>query len=292
MTAKAKTLRLLMPQWQGGDNDSQYPGQIYPLGARLLAWLAPASDAPLVEVPVEPFTGATPPTQDGILWQDVVLKQLRATKKIIAEHAPDRIIMFGGDCLVSQAPFDYLNGRYNGNLGILWIDAHPDITTPADFDHAHTMVLGNLLGGGHPLLAQEVENPFEIEQVLIAGVDDVLPHEADTIKKTRLRVVPSQDIAASSDVILQWLAEKQFDNLAVHVDLDALDPRYFYSQLLKNPHTEPFDTTPGKLTIAQLTRLLKDVASKTNIAGISFAEHMPWDALNLKNMLAEFEFMQ
>ncbi len=38
--------------------------------------------------------------------------------------------MFGGDCLVDQASFAYLNERYKGNIGILWIDAHSDISTP------------------------------------------------------------------------------------------------------------------------------------------------------------------
>ena len=38
MTANAdKTLRLLMPQWQGGNNPP------YHFGARLLSWLAPAA---------------------------------------------------------------------------------------------------------------------------------------------------------------------------------------------------------------------------------------------------------
>ncbi len=33
-----KTIRLLMPQWQGGDNPN------YSFGAELLAWLAPDND--------------------------------------------------------------------------------------------------------------------------------------------------------------------------------------------------------------------------------------------------------
>ena len=41
-----KTIRLLMPQWQGGNNPT------YQLGARMLAWLAPPSKATLFEVPV------------------------------------------------------------------------------------------------------------------------------------------------------------------------------------------------------------------------------------------------
>ncbi|WP_367174947.1 arginase family protein [uncultured Desulfovibrio sp.] len=60
----------------------------------------------------------------------MVLQHLRAARKIIDEHSPDKIIMFGGDCLVDQASFAYLNERYKGNIGILWIDAHPDISPP------------------------------------------------------------------------------------------------------------------------------------------------------------------
>ena len=145
---RMKTLRLLMPQWQGGYDESEFPGQIYPLGSRLLAWLAPQSDAPLVEVPVEPWTGAEPVKEGGVFYRREILRQIRAAGNIIEAYAPDRIITFGGDCLISQAPFSYLNERYAGTLGIIWLDAHPDVTPPEDFDHAHAMVLGNLLGGG------------------------------------------------------------------------------------------------------------------------------------------------
>lgn len=44
---KRKTLRLLMPQWQGGNN----PPNV--LGAHLLNWLAPNTDGPFEEVPVD-----------------------------------------------------------------------------------------------------------------------------------------------------------------------------------------------------------------------------------------------
>lgn len=42
-----KTIRLLMPQWQGGNNPN------YSFGAELLAWLAPDSDQPLIHVPIQ-----------------------------------------------------------------------------------------------------------------------------------------------------------------------------------------------------------------------------------------------
>ena len=60
----SKTLRLLFPQWQGGDNPPYY------LGSKLLAWLAPPSAGPVEEVPVDvptdrlpvPYTHLTLPT--------------------------------------------------------------------------------------------------------------------------------------------------------------------------------------------------------------------------------------
>ena len=283
-----------MPQWQGGDYDINPPsGEIYPMGARLMAFLAPDSNAPLIEVPVEPYIGAARPKQNGVVWQDVVLRQLRAARLIIEAHQPDRIIIFGGDCLVDQAPFAYLNERYQGKLGLIWIDSHPDISTPKDYDREHAMVLGNLLGKGDPSLAREVKVPFLPEQVLLIGIDGFnAPYEEKTVKELGLRVIHSDEISSTSGSVLNWIQDHGFERLAIHFDLDSLDPKLFYSQLLMKPGAEPFETKPGHLTIQQVTRLIKEVSETAEVVGMGFAEHMPWDALNLKNMMAEFAFMK
>ena len=65
---------------------------------------------------------------------------------MIERENPDKIITIGGNCIVSLAPFDYLHGKY-GNTGIIWLDAHLDVSTPQDgYAYAHAMVLGTLLG--------------------------------------------------------------------------------------------------------------------------------------------------
>ena len=137
------TLRLLMPQWQGGNNPS------YALGARLLSWLAPdGGDTLQVEVPVEEYMGEALPLENGVVARTALLRQILAAQKTLEAHSPERVIVFGGDCLVSQAPFAYLNEKYGGKLGVLWLDAHPDVSTPEMHRHVHAMVLGNLLGEG------------------------------------------------------------------------------------------------------------------------------------------------
>src|SRR5215475_14050886 len=131
MTSPQKTLRLLMPQWQGGNNPTYY------LGARLLAWLAPESDAQFAEVPVAQPDGLKLPVEEGIVAKSAILEQNRAALDIIRRADPDRIVTFGGDCSVSLAPFTFLASKYAGDVAVLWIDSHVDLTTSEVYENAH-----------------------------------------------------------------------------------------------------------------------------------------------------------
>ncbi|CAI3944589.1 Arginase/agmatinase family enzyme (SpeB) (PDB:1CEV) [Commensalibacter communis] len=70
-----QTLRLLMPQWQGGNHHA------YPLCARLLEWLAPKGNSPTVEVPVKPCEAPSPLRENGIVEQNALLAQLQECEK-------------------------------------------------------------------------------------------------------------------------------------------------------------------------------------------------------------------
>lgn len=293
---RRKTLRLVMPEWQGGDYDlSVGSGELYPLGARLLAFLAPRSGCETVEVPIAPYRpDHAREKENGVVNQQAVLTQMRAARAILEAKQPDRVVCFGGECLVSYAPFDYLNGRYKEKLGVLWIDAHPDVSTPANHDREHAMVLGDLLGGGDPLMAKEVRHPLKPSQVLLVGMEGFdSPKEVENIKAFGLRVLPPKDVAAHSDAALAWVRENGVENLAVHLDLDVLDPATFFSQLTNDPGaTEKYPTVRGKLHMAQVTRLLRDVSAHTNVVGLTIAEFFPWDALHLQKMMSQLEIMK
>lgn len=99
-----------------------------------------------VYVNVLPPDGREKPVSDGIYAKDEVLGALQDAYRKLDEAQPDRVITVGGNCMVSLAPFDYLHAKY-GELGIIWIDAHPDVSVPANgYPNAHAMVLGSLLG--------------------------------------------------------------------------------------------------------------------------------------------------
>jgi arginase len=283
-----RTLRLLFPQWQGGNNPP------YHFGAQLLAWLAPDPHGPVAEVPVAMPSDEPLPMESGIRGRSALLQQLHSARAIIDEHAPDRMVILGGDCLVDLAPFAYLNERYAGDLAVLWVDAHPDVLTPADFANAHAMVLGNLLGEGDADFAAAVKCPLKPANVMYAGLMETMPVETALIERLGLQHASPAQLAHSSEPVLKWFRSTGAKHLAIHLDLDVLDPNGFRSLLFANPEAPPgtFDgVAQGKMSIAHVVRLLADIASIADVVGIGIAEHLPWDALALKNMLARLPLL-
>ncbi|CAM3232272.1 arginase [Pseudomonas floridensis] len=289
MTApQAKTLRLIFPQWQGGNNAP------YHFGAQLLAWLAPQTDGPVEHVPVAGPDARALPLENGIIARNALLTQLEQARQLIDRHQPDRLVILGGDCLVDLAPFAYLNEHYDGDLAVLWIDAHPDVLTPDDFQHAHAMVMGNLLGEGDADFVSAVKRPIKPANVMYAGLQETQDVETAFIKRLGLRSASADELAHGSEPVLHWLRETGARHLAVHFDLDVLDPTLFRSLLFAKPGiaADTFDgVAQGKMTIEQVVRLLADVSREVDVVGLGIAEHLPWDTLALKDMLAKLPLL-
>ncbi|MDF5890347.1 arginase family protein [Pseudomonas syringae pv. syringae] len=278
----SKTLRLLFPQWQGGNNPPYF------FGAQLLNWLMPKASGPVEQVNVQEPDGEALPLEDGIIARSALLKQLHDARQIIERHRPERMVVVGGDCLVDLAPFAYLNERYDGELAVLWIDSHPDVMTPNEFPHAHAMVLGNLLGEGDADFTQVVKRPLKPANVMYAGVHSLLPNEVDVVNRLGLRIASPADVAQSSASVLQWLKDSGAKHLAIHLDLDVLDATFFRSVLFAEPGipSNQYDgVAQGRVTMATVTRLIGDVSKVVDVVGLGIAEHLPWDTIALKNML-------
>lgn len=283
-----KTLRLVFPQWQGGNNPS------YHFGAELLSWLAPAPTGPVENVPVTRPSGQSLHNENGIVGRDALIEQLLAAEKLIEKHRPDNIVVLGGDCLVSLAPFAWLSERYGEELGVLWIDSHPDVMTPAQFSHAHAHVLGALMGNGDPDLTQAVRQPVLPQNIMIAGIHHPLEHEEQFLSENNIRTCSPEDVRAGAKSVAAWIIDQQIKYLAIHIDLDVLDPTYFRSVLFARPGRGENDfggAAEGKLTIADVLALVNTATAEINTVGVTIAEHLPWDAINLKTMLAKLPLL-
>ncbi|RAI70873.1 arginase family protein [Pseudomonas fluorescens] len=284
MTSRKPPLRLVFPQWQGGAREQ------YGIGAELLNWLAPKATGPVVRLEIPTPDAASLKEERGIMGRAQLLKQTDDARAVIEQHAPDRLIVLGGDCLVDLAPFAYLSEKYGDDFAILWVDAHPDILTPNEFNNAHAMVLGNLLGEGDEEFRSRVKVPVKPENVMYAGLEDPTEFERGFIDRLGLRSASGDDLRDSSQPIIDWLRSIKAKHVAVHFDLDVLSPSSFGSILFNNPDA-PEGTydgiARGKMTIPQVVRLLKDVSAETEVVAIGITEHFPWDAIALKKMMAE-----
>lgn len=283
------TLRLNVPQWQGGDEPA------YRFGADLLRWLAPNHDGPEVTVVVPEPDGSVSEIDRGIKSRAALLTQARAARAAIERHAPHRIVTLGGDCLVDLAPMAYLNRKYRGTLGVLWIDAHPDVMSAAEFSHAHAHVLAMLMGRGDDAFTAEVPEKLAAARVMIAGMNAWTDVEGKILKQLGVWHTPAAALADDSQPILDWIEMEGIMHLAVHFDLDVLDPAHFSPLLFHKPgvseHT--FDgIAQGTMKLEQAVRLLQDAGAAADMVGLAITELLPWDILRLKSSLADLPIMQ
>jgi len=282
------TIRIIMPQWQGGNLEA------YSLGAELLAFLSPKTNDKIINIPISPYNKLK--NENGIMGRTQVKRQLNTAFDIIQEYSPQKIVTLGGDCLVSLAPFSYLSEKYKENFAILWLDAHPDVMTPKEYANSHAHVLGALMGNGDKDLTSIVKNPVNPSKVLIVGINNPTPYENQFLKEHNIRTYSPKEIKKDNCKKLEnWIKKENIKHLAIHFDLDVLNYHNFRSLYFSNPNAKDgeFDSVAkGKLEIAEVLNIIKFADINTQIVGLSIAEHLPWDAINLKAMLNELPLLK
>lgn len=277
-----KTIRLDMPQWQGGNNPN------YVLGSKLLQVIVPESQSiESVSVPVNMDFNHRLEKSNGIEGEKIITEQHENARRILTIKNPDKIIVLGGDCSISQVPFDYLSQKYGNELGILWLDAHPDVATVETSSRNHEMVLNNLITRTNSSLATTVYNPVDSNRVMIAGlIYDELREKDQNVNIKHLSYATPEQLFENSDIIIDWIKKEGIQYLAVHFDLDVLSPEDFRSIYPAEPYLESFGSAIGKLTLEHVGRIFDDIAKYSDIVGLTIAEHMPWDAMRLRKMLS------
>lgn len=273
-----RVLRLNLPVWQGGDRPH------YRIGGRVLAAIAPDAQGPEETVPVPHATSEARPVDGGIVSRAALLDILAAARAAIDRHAPDAIVALGGDCFVDLAPFAWLSERYGDVLAVLWVDAHPDVMGAAETRSAHAHVVALLVGEGDPALAGTVRRPVDPARILYVGLGETSPAEADFIRRHGIASLPG-----SPGPVLAWLRATGASKVAVHFDLDVLDPSLHGYLLFHDPSPAPgaWDAVPkGRMRFDEVAALLQAVAAEADIVGLGISEFMPWEMIRLSGALA------
>lgn len=274
----AKTIRLLYPESVSGGLST------YRLGARLMAAMLPENETqPLIKIDV-PALGKTGPTiTNGIASEAAVLEGIRKARAALEKEAPERVVTVGGNCIVSLASFDHLHALYP-EAGILWIDAHPDVSLPENgYPNAHAMVLAALLGRGAPSLAKELKNPpFGAKDLLYIGLQGLHDYQRKFLDDAGVDYAVQTEAFVSDERILAFLTEHP--QVFVHLDIDVLDPAFFHDTYFANPELVGDGSGGGRMTIEELGRILRIVSEKVETPAFTIAEYLPFEAERLANV--------
>lgn len=222
------------------------------------------------------------------------LKEIRRDSKILAQHV-SRIMagghfphVLGGDHAIAIGTISGLaeHARLRKKrLGILWVDAHVDMNTPATSPsgNIHGMPLAAVLGLGPPELSKLSSALHRIRprNVALVGIRSVDAGERKHLKSTGVNVYTMTDIDRHGihRIMRKAIADVTdgTDFFHVSLDLDAVDPT-----------VAPGVGTPvkGGLDYREAHLVMESIAESQAMTSMDVVEVNP--ILDAHNISAEF----
>lgn len=281
---KNTTIRLIYPQWQGGniaglisELEPDDASRGYMLGAYMLNFLAPETKNKTLTVPISNDINRV--EENGILSYREILNQTKAALNLIEKENPGKIVTLDGDCSVSVVPFTYLARKYNNDVAMVWIDAHPDITLPDDktYNGYHAMAVTAIMGRGNKKLVSELPAQISADKILFVGIRDWERQEIkDRQQEYGIKHLTPDEVKIDSTKVIDWLKSTGAKHVVIHFDMDVLDPNEIIAAV---------GVVPNGIKMDEAARVINDISKEFNLIGLTVAEPVPRTAIKLKNML-------
>ena len=229
-------------------------------GAEALRGDLPAASTFSVNVPLE----AGDELDTGVARAGSLRLVHERTLAVLAE-IDGWAITIGGDCGVSLASVGHANERTDGDLAVVWLDAHPDLNAPASSPSgAFTgMVLRALTGDGVEGLLPV--RPVAASHIVLAGARATDEGEEQFIAAAGIRSISADELATPA-LLLEAIAATGASSVYLHIDVDVLDPAEITG--LSNP-------MPFGISAAALADLIRAVKARFPLAGATLAGFAP-----------------
>lgn len=250
---------VVVPVWQGSVSAR---AMSHADGAAAIQGDLPAAATILVDVPVE----AGEALDTGVQRYSVIRRVRERTEEALAA-ATGLPITIGGDCGASVAAVADASRRSDGDLAVLWLDAHPDLNTPESSPSGGFggMTLRAIAGEGADGLALGDEVRVRPERLVIGGARAFDDEERRFIDEHHVQTLTVEDLSDPA-VVIGALEATGASRLFVHIDLDVLDP----SALAGLSYPMPFGVDG-----ATLVSLLREVTARFPLAGAAIAGFAP-----------------
>jgi arginase len=210
--------------------------------------------------------------ENGPLYADAIAASCRQAFVMLQELPGSSFpLALGGDHSVSMGTIAGVAGR--GRTGVLWIDAHADLNTPATSPsgNIHGMPLAHLLGRGDPRLLSIWGGGTMLrpEDVAFIGIRSLDPPERELIAELGLKVFTMKEIdkRGMAEVASEAIAHlAHLEALHVSFDADVLDP-----QVAPGVGTP----VPGGLTYREAHLLMELLADAGVVTSLDLVEVNP-----------------
>ena len=204
------------------------------LGERLTSLGFSVVDAGDLVAPIPEIKSSGDPAKKYIREIARVCEKLYKTSLGALEKGALPLVLGGDHSLAAgsvAATADYLR-RTNKPTGLIWVDAHGDMNTPASSNsgNVHGMPLASLLGPEPAELSRIGGFSPKVlpEHTVLIGIRNLDDREKEIVRQSRVHVFTMKDIdrAGIAAVVEQALALAGTETAGVHVsfDLDVCDP--------------------------------------------------------------------
>lgn len=210
-----------------------------------------------------------------VKYLDEISRVVEKTAMIVRDEIKmgNKMVVLGGDHALSIGTISGASVACEGDLGLIWIDAHGDINTEETSvsGNIHGMPVAAVMGLGHHRLTEVLQPGAKIksENIIYIGIKDLDQAEIDLMRKENIKVFTIMDLMregiGSLTASLQEL-QKKVKNVWVSLDVDSIDSVYA-------PATPM--ASPDGLTRREITVITKFIGRTNNVVGMDLVELAP-----------------
>lgn len=248
---------VVVPQWQG--SPSSRAMQLID-GAQAIAGDLPRGGTTVLDVPME----AGEALGTGIHRLSALLRARALVDDALAPFV-EPVLVVGGDCGVAVGAVAHA-ARNHPELAVVWLDAHPDLHSPATSESgafagmALRAILGQTVDGLG--LAPGV---VPASRAVLGGTRSFDDPEAEFVDTAGVTTVTA-DAFADASVLAAAVRATGAAAVYVHVDLDVIDP----SEMSGVTSAQPFG-----VSVANLVAAIAALRAEVPLVGSSIAGFSP-----------------
>ena len=180
--------------------------------------------------------------------------------------------VIGGDHTCAGGTWAGVGRMLQGELGLVWVDAHMDSHTPSTSHtgRLHGMPLAWLLGQADDALYGLTTGVVDPGHVALIGVRSYEPEEKERLDRLGVRVFHIEEVRGRGlDTVFAealGIATRGTAAFGISIDLDAVTPEE--APGVGTP-------VPDGIVAAELERVLRTVGGRSELAGIELVEYLP-----------------